>query len=567
MMNDDRNDEDEHQLGTQHHDMPLGTSSATSYYRLFASVTENGRVFAQPESYDNDLPLLLTHSEKIERENYKNTIENLIIQYNEMEYPVATTKEEVLQQRVVAACLASEHASSRAKSSESRAGRVYPPNIYLWENFKQEVEQYKVNEGTSTLVNSLGRVFISSLTYARRPLGRECQEQEYLASCLYQTLVTAGIVNSVIPGYTGVVGNPDFCVLNEQGEVTIICECKSTQNLLLPMMAVDCKTAYDTAYAHGVSEMDRSPAWSNVAHPIVQLLSYMVDNDHRYGALTSATRTYFVKIQVQPGEDNSANINEVTDTADKVQATDAEQNATPKRARYGAVPETTTQDRCQGSVSQENFVNENEIKVLISDAWCVGEADYLRAWAYVHNLYASTIKRQQKLKSCNMEFGRPTHKGALDYVPFDEISILGVVGEGRNGGCFNVKWKGTEYAMKQFDIGRDGDEFFQNEIRAYMKLRDSWGVLVPRPIFWSESFSGGVMFLGLQLGREPRSDDDLEKFYVVLKLLEEQYGIRHNDTDRGTNMIVISDADGNDRVVAIDFEYWDDVPVKNLILQ
>ena len=583
--------------------MPHGTSSDTSYYELFVSATENGRVFAQPTSYTHDKTLSrsLTSSEKMERKNYQTTIDNLIVQYSEMEHPVATTREEVLQQRVVAACLASEHTSSRAQPTESRAKRMYPPNIYPWNNFNQEVEQYIVKEGPFLLLKRLERVFYSSLTLAKTLRRNEAEEQEYLRTILDQTLQTAGIVNSISSSTKGIIGQTDLCVLNEQGEVTIICESKSTQNLLLPMMAMDCKAAYDAAYAHGLSESERSPAWSNVAHPIGQLLAYMVDNNHRYGALTSATRTYFVKIQV-PEDHSSANRHEVTDTVDQVQTTDVDHDATPKRAR---------RDNSLG-----NFVNENEDKVFISDAWCVGEANYLRAWAYVHHLYDSTGNRQPKLKkptswimsstnqgtpdqwrnsdsstnneadssspndvqdglkedagksvhSCNMEVGR-THQGALDYVAYDDITILGVVGEGRNGGCFKVKWKGTEYAMKQFDIGRDGDEFFQNEIRAYMKLRDAWGVLVPRPIFWSESYSGGVMFLGLQLGREPRDDDDLKEFHVVLKRLEEQYGIRHNDSDRGRNMIVITDSDGSNRVAAIDFEDWDDVPVKNVMLQ
>ena len=609
MMNSDCcNDKDEHQgtqLRAQHHKMPHGTSSDASYYELFVSATENGRVFAQPTSYTHDKTLSrsLTSSEKMERKNYQTTIDNLIVQYSEMEHPVATTREEVLQQRVVAACLASEHTSGRAQPTESRAKRMYPPNIYPWNNFNQEVEQYIVKEGPFLLLKRLERVFYSSLTLAKTLRRNEAEEQEYLRTILDQTLQTAGIVNSISSSTKGIIGQTDLCVLNEQGEVTIICESKSTQNLLLPMMALDCKAAYDAAYAHGLSESERSPAWSNVAHPIGQLLAYMVDNNHRYGALTSATRTYFVKIQV-PEDHSSANRHEVTDTVDQVQTTDVDHDATPKRAR---------RDNSLG-----NFVNENEDKVFISDAWCVGEANYLRAWAYVHDLSDSTSNRQPKLKmptswiksttkqrtpdqwknsncstnneadssspndvqdglkedggksvrSCNMEFGR-THKDGLHYryVAYDDITILGVVGEGRNGGCFKVKWKGTEYAMKQFDIGRDGDEFFQNEIRAYMKLRDAWGVLVPRPIFWSESYSGGVMFLGLQLGRESRDDDDLEKFHVVLKRLEEQYGIRHNDADRGRNMIVITDCDGKDRVVAIDFEDWDDVPVKNVMLQ
>ena len=173
MMNSDCcNDKDEHQgtqLRAQHHKMPHGTSSDASYYELFVSATENGRVFAQQTSYthDENLTRSLTDSEILERENYQTTTVNLWRQYMKLEHPVATTKEEVLQQRVVAACLASEFASSRAKRTESRAASVYPPNIYAWENFKHEVEQYKVNEGTLTLDDSLERVFYSSVTLAK----------------------------------------------------------------------------------------------------------------------------------------------------------------------------------------------------------------------------------------------------------------------------------------------------------------------------------------------------------------------------------------------------------------
>ena len=70
------------------------------------------------------------------------------------------------------------------------------------------------------------------------------------------------------------------------------------------------------------------------------------------------------------------------------------------------------------------------------------------------------------------------------------------------------------------------------------------------------------MFLGLQLGRESTNSDDLPKFDCVLQRLANEYGIQHNDAERGRNMVIITDANGDDRLAAIDFEDWDKVPVQ-----
>lgn len=91
-----------------------------------------------------------------------------------------------------------------------------------------------------------------------------------------------------------------------------------------------------------------------------------------------------------------------------------------------------------------------------------------------------------------------------------------------------------------------------------MKLYDVWGVLVPRPIFVSESFTGGVQFLGLQLGRDPTYHDDTSSVPDLLKRSQNEFGIKHNDADR-RNFIFVSDEHGSERLVAIDFEDWDEV--------
>jgi thiamine kinase-like enzyme len=145
----------------------------------------------------------------------------------------------------------------------------------------------------------------------------------------------------------------------------------------------------------------------------------------------------------------------------------------------------------------------------------------------------------------------------LPNVPFDDIEIIDVLGSGRNGACFKVKWNSTEYAMKQFDVGRDGYNRWNHEIEAYRILHKAWGDLLPRPIFLSESVSGGILFLGLQLGRAPVNYDKYHtQFDSIMRRLKKEYSIRHNDAEN-RNMIIISDAHGVEKLVAIDFEDWD----------
>ena len=64
------------------------------------------------------------------------------------------------------------------------------------------------------------------------------------------------------------------------------------------------------------------------------------------------------------------------------------------------------------------------------------------------------------------------------------------------------------------------------------------------------------MFLGLQLGYESETVENYKKFDDVLQRLKKEYGIQHNDAE-GRNMIAITDSNGKEKVVAIDFEDWD----------
>lgn len=74
-------------------------------------------------------------------------------------------------------------------------------------------------------------------------------------------------------------------------------EAKSTQNLLLPMGAVEVATSYNYGYATMLDSSLRSREWCHVCRPLAQLFRQMKNNSIRFGVLTCATRAYFVYVQ------------------------------------------------------------------------------------------------------------------------------------------------------------------------------------------------------------------------------------------------------------------------------
>ena len=74
---------------------------------------------------------------------------------------------------------------------------------------------------------------------------------------------------------------------------------------------------------------------------------------------------------------------------------------------------------------------------------------------------------------------------------------------------------------------------------------------MPKLLFLSESISRGVQFLGLQLGRDPTPADDLSLWGSVVRRLEKEFGIRHNDAVR-RNQMNVPDETGVERLVAMD---------------
>jgi hypothetical protein len=274
---------------------------------------------------------------------------------------------------------------------------------------------------------------------------------------------------------------------------------------------------------------------------------FLVENKCRYGALTSGTRTYFIYV-AGSGE---------------------------------------------------------TLSVHVSDAWFVGQEHYLRAWLYIYTqgcldpgpmetpaAWKKTPHKQRTPKGGNnsvqdagddetdnsTEESKVSNKRArvgsavqttgmdddsvnatssvLKSVPFEDIEYLETIGYGRNGSAFKARWNDKLVAVKQFDVEKTGEEWFEKEVAAYATLKKEWGIKVPKPLFLSESFSGCVKLLGMQLGRDPEEGDDCSEWSNIVNSLEREYGLRFNDV-WGRNGIFIRDEDGSERLVMIDLEDYD----------
>ena len=547
----------------------------SSFYRAFDTATGNGRVLTSDLSSTFVEIMKLHETEIAERNSWLQTLNTIYAHYinaqRPIAHPIVTSQELILQQRLVAPVLPAGKVSTRSKPQESRKGRLYPITIQEWDRFKESVPTFQ-GSTVDTLLHTNSYIFSESLIRAKMDQPKkEIYKQNNLLANLREGLVYSGIVHQIVEEEGG-IGLMDFNLLagtvaNTSGiarseEIAVVCESKSTHNLLLPIDASSLVRKYNEAHVAVVDQrQDRTTEWSHIGHPLAQLIGYLADNNRRYGVLTSGTRSYFVHVS---GDREGSNVS-------------------------------------------------------ITDGWFVGEPNYLRAWAFIYSLGCSqddswhapkrwlgTEKRRRTPQKYNDHSGGEGHspgrgggspgkrgrspgKGgrstetrkrkavgsqhssktkvveAISQViasaPFEEIEILEVIGEGRNGAAFKVCWHGQEVAMKQFDIGRQSEAYFSQEINAYMKLQDVWGVLVPRPVFVSESFTGGRLFLGLQLGRDPEGDDDTSSAPSIIKRLEDEFGIKHNDA-AGRNFVFVDDGEGSERLVAIDFEdyevLWED---------
>ena len=161
MQNNGENQQ-QHQLAEDHY----------AFYEHFDRLTKNGRVCIDDLSAVDVSINDLTPQEENTRKAYTANVKTLRSLYDNRgnEHPIATTKEEVLQQRIVAPCLAFTYICSRSVANVPRAGRMYPQSIHPWNTFRQEVEGYKIDDDASSMEDSLKQIFHSSLIRAKLPM-------------------------------------------------------------------------------------------------------------------------------------------------------------------------------------------------------------------------------------------------------------------------------------------------------------------------------------------------------------------------------------------------------------
>jgi len=525
-------------------------SSVESYIAHFIDKTKNGNVFTCDISTLNlssdQIRFSLTEAERDEREVWATTRKELA-EYYEQPVPVPSC-EEFLRLRVAPPLLSHPEASIRSATGEKRALRHYPKKLGAWEDFEQQVKNFQPESLLPGKVEYKDVLYHS--LYARLPRQSENDEQVYIEHQVFQPLVVAGLLefkNPIGASLPGLTGHPDMVLIGEKGKDNypryIPIEFKSTHNLLVPDNMNTISRRYNQAAKEilgkkgragpkkkkartdrtaakkkdqptqeEANDVKRTVDWSNIAQPFAQTFGYMAGNHSRYGVLSSGTRTYFICVNDD------------------------------------AVPS-------------------------ISNAWRVGQEHYLRAWSYFFKV-SRTADPLTDEQSKQWEQGTPTKSpddgtntggaaGAHEFatgpsskipkIDSKEIEFLGLLGQG-NHEVQLARWKGQTMAVKRFDMIKDY-KWFEREVKAYEHLQKVWGELVPRPYFISEMYGGVIAVLGMQLGRDPNTDDENyyeERDRLFSKLLHD-YDFDHLDTDRG-NVIYIPDGQGKERLVAMDLE-------------
>lgn len=442
----------------------------------------------------------------------------------------------IVDQRIVTPRFKPLSSSARTATGSDCRRRFYPPAVEEWARFDDEAAQYESDAacGQDCLMLSAGnRVFV----------GNESQESGFLEQFVFGSLIDAGIIDreawagDEVPT-PATAGLPDF-VMSDAGELVAVVEIETTQCLVrMPPAA----SAISDVFARGLAavqketgEVDDDAMQDKVAvcHPIGQLACYLKDNGVRYGVLSSATFSYFVRI-----------------TGDG-----------------------------------------NEAKLEVSSRAYTTDRDFMRKWCYFCSLakVAGIMPEEERVrlwqksrkddsKGEDDDDDASTDDGAvqpaapgggtddLPEVPLSELRVLRELGRGRNGTAMLARWGDRDVAVKQFDLSKGGGEHLESELAAYRRLRDLWGTLVPEPLILSASPSGNVRLFGMQLGRHAPLNPALpvrgsrefagERHKLERKL--ERKGVRQLDNENGdANLVYLAGRDGVERLAAIDLEMWD----------
>jgi hypothetical protein len=573
------------------------------YIKEFIAKAKDGKVLTYDISkfdlQEDEVRQKLTKKETKERKAWATTREKLreyYLQRYRVSFPASC--EEMLRLRVAPPVLSFPHASHRSTASENRALRHYPEKITAWNDFEQHVNEFQPEKflpGKAKYAN----VLRESL-YDKAPCSNEVTEQNYIRKQVLEPLKDAGLLKyenySSGESLPGLKGRLDMVLIGDKGEDNntryIPIEFKSTHNLLVPdntntifrryneaakeilgkkgqagpkkKKARTAAKKKDQPAQEEANDVKRTVAWCNIAHPLAQILGYMALNHSRYGVLSSGTRTYFICVNEDgvPSISNAWRVGQehylrawshffkVSRTAQPLtdeQSKQWEQGTptnSPDNSNKRCEPNNEENDGNAGGGQGSGKPKSNNKRKRDGTSGTNRKRDGTSGTntggaAGAHELSKTTFATGPSSK--------------IPKIDSKEIEFLGLLGHG-NHEVQLARWKGQTIAVKLFDMIKDY-KWFEREVKAYEHLEKVWGELVPRPYFISEMYGGVIAVLGMQLGRDPNTDDKhfyRERARLFSKLLHD-YGFDHLDTDRG-NVIYIRDGKGKERLVAMDLE-------------
>jgi hypothetical protein len=407
------------------------------------------------------------------------------------------------------------------------------------------------------------------------------------------------------------------------GRITAVVECKSSHNLLLPNEFEELKTIYDTAVTDQTTHKsrERSTGWSHVCHPLGQLFGYMVDNAVRFGALCSASKTYFVffygkveaigmvriteayftsqrnfllawasfvqearlpeyvttetvEFSLPEGWIHVTPLKEISETEEPRVGIQSGSNGSPGGGQYcehrggsdgggdsrgstGGGPPASKRPRQQNSTGHGRKARSPKRRP--------------------HGAVEAELAKTESNVPGATDDSSPDSVGTAYAIPrlfrfnvasydfednfvlfYDHIQIGEILGRGRNGDVFLSDFNGETVAVKQFDLSKNFDSY-KREVEGYKFLKEAWGDLVPEPKFIDASRSGMVRFLGLQKGTEPEDEDVNGEFQKKLKKLRTKCHFRHLDSCYGRNAIYVEGDDKIKKLLVIDLEDWEEI--------
>lgn len=445
---------------------------------------------------DNNTGLVLTQEEVDERrawEESKSDIQMGLDRVNLLK-PGEKNTEDLLRLQVAAPVLHTDpsRVSTRSAIAEAQANRSRPPQLSAWENFEQLVASFVIPndklrlEGASRV--KAGKKVMLSFD-DDHPLTDEIGEQLYLGRTAMASLAQARLIGSMVDGNKGLVANPDFWLSSERQEIVVVGETKSTHNLPLPMAAGDVVQQYNDEFANRSANPseDQIRVWSHVGHPLSQLIGYMILNRCRFGLLTSATRTYFVRILENQHREDVVFVSNAWFIGQRsyLRAIAAFYHL----ASNDTSPRLGRQNRRGWAIATPPGMKQARSRKRPRDGEDPGRA-YTRSRGRLGDDGAMGEPRSGGSQAnAEMVLANPVGSSPIESVQFDEIDLTSPLGYGKQGTSFRAQWREETVAVKIFDATKPGgQEAFDKELTAYTHLRDAWGELVPFPKFVSSAF-------------------------------------------------------------------------------